>query len=167
VAIVEKGTVGGTCVNIGCVPSKTMLRAGEINHLARQNLFNGLHLSAEPVELNKLTEQKESLVESLRNKKYVDLIDEYGFDLIKGEAKFLDEQTIEVEGKKITAKKFLIATGASPAIPTIPGLEEINFLTSTTALELTEVPKRLAIIGSGYIAMELGQLFNNTPVDYE
>ncbi|TFB18495.1 mercury(II) reductase [Filobacillus milosensis] len=161
VAMVERGTIGGTCVNIGCVPSKTLLRAGEINHFAKQNPFNGLNLSAGPVELNKLTEQKSDLVESLRNKKYVDLIDEYGFELIKGAAKFVDEQTIEVDGKTITAKKFLIATGASSTIPNIPGLDDVDYLTSTTALELKEVPSRLAVIGSGYIAMELGQLFNN------
>ncbi|MEA3321492.1 MAG: mercury(II) reductase [Bacillota bacterium] len=161
VAMIERGTVGGTCVNIGCVPSKTLLRAGEINHLAKVNPFMGLETSAREVELAPLIKQKNELVSELRNQKYVNLINEYGFDLIEGEAKFVDESTVEVNGKKISAKRFLIATGASPSLPPISGLEEVDYLTSTTLLELKKVPKRLTVIGSGYIGMELGQLFHN------
>lgn len=161
VAMVERGTIGGTCVNIGCVPSKTMLRAGEINHLALKNPFMGLHTSAGSVDLAQLVEQKNKLVNQLRQQKYVNLFDDYGFTLIQGEARFFDEKTVEVNGKKITAKSFLIATGASPTIPDIPGLQEVDYLTSTTALELKEVPKRLAVIGAGYIGLELGSLFHH------
>ena len=106
VAMIERGTVGGTCVNIGCVPSKTLLRAGEINHLAKVNPFTGLQTSAGEVELAPLIKQKDELVSELRNQKYVDLIDEYGIDLIVGEAKFTDEQTVEVNGEKLSAKRF-------------------------------------------------------------
>ncbi|PKH09188.1 mercury(II) reductase [Planomicrobium sp. MB-3u-38] len=161
VAMIERGTVGGTCVNIGCVPSKTLLRAGEINHLARNNPFIGLHTSANEVDLAPLVKQKDELVTDLRNKKYVDLIEDYGFELIKGEARFIDEHTIEVDGLKLSAKRFLIATGAAPAVPAISGLEEVDYLTSTTLLELKKVPKRLTVIGSGYIGVELGQLFHH------
>nr|BAW85720.1 mercuric reductase [Bacillus sp. MER] len=161
VAIIERGTVGGTCVNIGCVPSKTLLRAGEINHLAKNNPFIGLHTSAGDVDLAPLIKQKNELVTDLRNSKYLDLIDDYGFELIKGEAKFVDEKTIEVNGMQLSAKRFLIATGASPPVPNIPGLDEVDYLTSTTLLELKKVPKRLTDISSGYIGMELGQLFHN------
>ncbi len=73
----------------------------------------------------------------------MDLIDDYGFELIKGEAKFIDEKTIEVNGVQLSAKRFLIATGASPAFPNIPGLDEVDYLTSTTLLELKKVPKHL------------------------
>ena len=161
VAMVERGTVGGTCVNIGCVPSKTLLRVGEINHLAGNNPFAGLKTNAGPVDLAALTGQKDELVEGMRQQKYIDLIDEYGFELIRGEAVFTDEKTVEVNGQTYTATKFLISTGAAPSIPAIPGLNEVDFLTSTTALELTEVPKKMAVIGTGYIAMEFGQLFHN------
>jgi mercuric reductase len=161
VAMIERGTVGGTCVNIGCVPSKTMLRAGEINHLASRNPFDGLNTNAGSVDLASLVEQKNVLVDDMRYKKYEGLIDDYGFELIRGEAKFVDEKTVEVNGREITAQSFLIATGASPLIPNIQGLKEVEYLTSTSALQLKEVPKRLAVIGSGYIAMELGQLFHN------
>jgi mercuric reductase len=161
VGMIERGTIGGTCVNIGCVPSKTLLRAAEINHLARQNPFAGLQTSVAPVDLKTLVAHKNELVGELRQHKYVDLIDDYGFELIRGEARFVNEQTVEVDGRQITARNILISTGASPAVPNIPGLNDVDYLVSTTALELQEVPKRLAVIGSGYIAMELGQLFHN------
>jgi len=161
VGMIERETVGGTCVNIGCVPSKTLLRAGEVNHLANMNPFIGLQTSAREVELAPLIKQKNELVNELRNQKYIDLIDEYGFDLLKGEAKFVDENTVEVNGKKLSAKHFLIATGSSPSIPMISGLEDVDYLTSTTLLELKKVPKRLTVIGSGYIGLEIGQLFHN------
>ncbi|MDK8193185.1 mercury(II) reductase [Paenibacillus sp. UMB7766-LJ446] len=161
VAIIERGTVGGTCVNIGCVPSKTLLRAGEINHVAKSNPFLGLATSAAAVDLAKLVEQKNELVANMREQKYEHLIGEYGFELIRGEAKFINEKTLAVGGRKLTAKRFLIATGASPSIPDIPGLKDVKYLTSTSLLELKQLPKKLAVIGSGYIALELGQLFHN------
>ncbi|ANU10889.1 mercury(II) reductase [Planococcus antarcticus DSM 14505] len=161
VAMIERGIVGGTCVNIGCVPSKTLLRAGEINHLAGNNLFAGLRTTSNKVNMGQLINQKDELVTELRNKKYIDLIDDYGFELIKGEAKFVDGNTVEVNGTKLSATRFLIATGASPALPAIPGLEKVDYLTSTTLLELKQVPKRLTVIGSGYIGVELGQLFHH------
>jgi mercuric reductase len=161
VAVIERGTVGGTCVNIGCVPSKTMLRAGEINHLAKFNPFLGLNTSADPVDMEALVNKKNELVDDMRHKKYEGLIEDYGFELIRGEARFVDAQTVEVDGRGISARYFLIATGASPLIPDISGLKDVNYLTSTSALQLKEVPKRLAVIGSGYIALELGQLFHH------
>ncbi len=161
VAMIERGTVGGTCVNIGCVPSKTLLRAGEINHLAGNNQFVGLRTTSDKVDMGGLIDQKNELVANLRNKKYIDLIDDYGFQLIKGEAKFVNENTVEVDGLKLSASRVLIATGAAPALPAIPGLETVDYLTSTTLLELKQVPKSLTVIGSGYIGVELGQLFHH------
>lgn len=161
VAMIERGAVGGTCVNVGCVPSKTLLRAGEINRLARMNPFAGLDVSAGPADMKTLIEKKNELVGEMCQDKYVHLIDDYGFKLIRGEATFLDGNTVEVDGCKITAKNFLISTGATPAVPDIEGLKSVSYLTSTTALALKEIPKHLAVIGSGYVAMELGQLFHN------
>jgi mercuric reductase len=161
VAMIERDTVGGTCVNIGCVPSKTLLRAGEINHIAMKHSFEGLRTHADHVDLARLVDQKDGLVNRMREQKYEDLINDYGFEFIRGEGRFIDRRTVEVEGRRITAHHFLIASGASPFIPDIPGLQDTGFLTSTSLLQLTEVPKSLAIIGSGYIALELGQLFHN------
>lgn len=161
IAMIERGTIGGTCVNIGCVPSKTMLRAGEIFHQAGQHPFLGLQTSAAGVDLATLVDRKNELVEELRQHKYEDLISEYGFELIHGEARFVDGHTVQVNGRTLTSAKFLIATGASPAIPDIPGLADVEFLTSTSALELRKVPEHLVVIGSGYIALEMGQMFHN------
>ncbi len=118
-------------------------------------------LRLQNVDLAPLVKQKNDLVTEMRNEKYVNLIDDYGFELIKGEAKFVNENTVEVNGNQITAKRFLIATGASSTAPNIPGLDEVDYLTSTSLLELKKVPNRLTVIGSGYIGMELGQLFHN------
>lgn len=161
VGMVEHDTIGGTCVNIGCVPSKTLIRAGSINQLVKENPFNGLKTTAGEVDLKALVKQKDELVDTLRQQKYIDLIDEYGFDLIEGEAKFIADNAIEVNGEKLTAKRFLVATGATSFIPEILGIEHVDYLTSTTLLELEEVPERLTVIGSGYIGLELGQLFHN------
>ncbi|MEQ6389944.1 mercury(II) reductase [Bacillaceae bacterium S4-13-58] len=165
VAMIERSTIGGTCVNIGCVPSKTMLRAGEINQFANKNPFNGLNTTASEVDLSKLIQQKDELVGELRKQKYEDLIDEYDIELIRGEARFVDEDTVEINGRKMVGKNFLIATGASPSVPNIPGLKDIDYLTSTTLLELKKLPKSLAVIGAGYIGLELGQLFHNLGVE--
>ncbi len=165
VGMIERGTVGGTCVNIGCVPSKTLLRAGEVNHLAQRNPFVGLQTSAGMVDLRSLINQKNELVEELRLHKYIDLIADYGFELIRGEARFVNEETVEVGSRLIAARNFLIATGAAPAIPEIPGLKDVDYLDSASALALQEAPARLAVIGSGYIAMELGQFFHHLGAD--
>ncbi|MBH0231445.1 mercury(II) reductase [Halobacillus yeomjeoni] len=161
VAMVEKGEVGGTCVNIGCVPSKTLLRAGQIQFQSEHQPFEGLSTSVKKPNMENLQKQKEKLVQHLRKEKYEDLINEYGFDFIKGEAHFVDSNTVSVKGKNLSASSFLIATGASPYVPDIPGLKDVSYLTSTSALELKEVPKHLVVIGSGYIALELGQMYRH------
>ena len=158
VVMIERGTIGGTCVNVGCVPSKTLLRASEIYHLAGHHPFAGITTGAGPVQMDRLTAQKDELVADLRQHKYEDLIGEYGWELVRGEAAFADEGTLEVSGWRIRAGAFLIATGARPAVPDILGLADVGYLTSTTALELDHVPESVAVIGSGYIALELGQL---------
>jgi mercuric reductase len=158
VVMIERGTLGGTCVNIGCVPSKTLLRAAEIYHLAGHHPFAGIPTDAGRADMAALVHQKDELVSDLRQHKYADLIGEYGWELVRGEAGFADARTLEVDGRRIQARAFLIATGARPAVPEIPGLSEAGYLTSTTALALDHVPESVAVIGSGYVALELGQL---------
>lgn len=159
VVMVEHGTVGGTCVNIGCVPSKAMLRAAELYNFARRNPHRGAPTSADPVALAELVAQKDELVERMRREKYCDLIEEYGWDLVKGHAEFADAETLLVDGKPLRARRYLLATGARPAIPPIEGLEEAGYVTSTSGLELTELPRRLLVIGGNYIGLEMGQLY--------
>lgn len=165
VALVEAGTLGGTCVNIGCVPSKALLRAGELRAAVTANPFAGVDVNANGVDLAALVAQKDELVDALRQAKYVDLVDDYGFEVIHGWARFVDADTIEVDGRRVRARAFLVATGASAWAPPVPGLAEAGYLTSTTALELKEVPGRLAVIGANAIGLELGQFFGHVGSD--
>lgn len=161
VAMVERGTLGGTCVNIGCVPSKTLLRAGELYFQAGHQPFAGIKTGNGAVDLAVMVAQKDELVRQLRRVKYEELASEYDWEVIQGEASFVDERTLRVNGDTMRAQHFILATGASPAVPPIAGLDKIEYLTSTSALDLKRVPESLIIIGSGYIALELGQLFRH------
>ena len=160
VAMIERGMIGGTCVNVGCVPSKTLLRGAETYHRAGHHPFEGIETKVGAVDYGEMVAQKDGLVEQLRKEKYVDLVDEYGWDLIEGEASFEDEKILRVGEKSIKAASYLIATGARPAIPSVPGLEEVGYLTSTTAMELDRVPESVLVIGAGYVALEQGQLLS-------
>lgn len=159
VIMVERGTLGGTCVNIGCVPSKTLLRAAEAYHTAGHHLFQGVETHAGSVDLAQTVAQKNDLVAYLRQAKYGNLIGEYDWELVRGDAQFTGPDTLVVGDRTIRAATFLVASGARPTVPAIPGLETASYQTSTEALDLTHVPRSLVVIGAGYIALELGQLF--------
>jgi mercuric reductase len=159
VALAEAGTLGGTCVNVGCVPSKALLAAGAAYWAAAHQPFAGVTTSAGPVDLAALVARKDELVAALRREKYAGLVDAYGFEVPRGRAAFTGPETVEVAGRAIRPGAVLIATGASPAAPPIPGLSDAGYLTSTTALDLKAVPKRLAVIGANAVGLELGQFF--------
>lgn len=159
VVMVERGTVGGTCVNVGCVPSKTLLAGAKAYHGAASHPFAGLPTKVGPVDLAALIAQKNALIAEMRQHKYVDLADSYGFEIIHGEARFTDSTTLAVSGREIYSAKYLIATGAEPHVPLLPGLADAGYLTSTTAMERTTVPKRLITIGGGFVGLEQSQLF--------
>lgn len=159
VALIEDQVIGGTCVNTGCIPSKALLKAGELAWAAGHHPFSGLATESGHVDLPALVAQKNELVETMRQVKYTDLVADYGFELIKGHAVFTGPDSVQVNSRIITASVFLIATGASPGVPAIPGLADSGYLTSNTALELSELPQRLAVIGANAIGLELGQFF--------
>lgn len=159
VALIEASQVGGTCVNVGCIPSKAMLAPAELIHRAGHHHFSGVERLHAGFDMGQLVDSNAALVDRLRQDKYVDLAEIYGFPIRKGRAAFVDAETIECDGERIRAGKYIVATGASPAIPPIPGLEEAGYLSSATALELREPPKRLAVLGAGPVGLELGQLF--------
>jgi mercuric reductase len=161
VVMIERGTLGGTCVNIGCVPSKTQLRASELFWHAGHQPFPGIRTSADNVDLRALVDAKDQLVASLRKEKYTDLVNEYGWDLVRGGAEFEDPHTLRADGQAITADGFVLATGARPAVPSIDGLQNVEYLTSTSLLDLKRLPERLIVIGAGYVGLELGQLFQH------
>ena len=163
VALIGYGTIGGTCVNVGCVPSKTMIRAAEALHGARAaSRFPGLAAEAKVTDWNLLVEAKNDLVGSLRQKKYIDLLPEYkGVAYLEGAAR-LTNSGVTIGNSEIATDRVIIASGSSPTTPEIPGLANVPWLTSTSALELTRQPRSLLVIGGGYIGCELAQMFART-----
>jgi mercuric reductase len=166
VTLIERGTIGGTCVNVGCVPSKIMIRAAHIAHLRRESPFDGGIAATVPaIARGKLLAQQQARVDGLRHAKYEGILDANpAITVMRGEASFEDEQRLAVrlnDGDKrvVTFDRCLVASGASPAIPPIPGLSESPFWTSTEALASDTIPERLAVIGSSVVALELAQAF--------
>ena len=160
VALIGHGTIGGTCVNIGCVPSKNLIRATESLHQAKAaSRFAGLQGDGRIEDWRAVVRHKDELVSSMRQAKYLDLLPNYNtVSYVAGRARFIDGG-IAIDGQLIEARKVIITTGASPSLPPIPGIETVPHLTSTTALELEQLPKSLLVIGGGYIGCELGQMF--------
>ena len=159
VAMIERATIGGTCVNVGCIPSKALLAAAEARHRARVRRFPGIGTEAAPVDFAALIAGKREIVERMRRDKYVDLAREYDIELVDGDARFVDGPGLEVDGRRIDAAHYLVATGSEPHIPTIRGLRDSGHLTSTTAMELDRLPASMVVVGGGYVAMEQAQLF--------
>lgn len=160
VAIIEKGTLGGTCVNIGCVPSKTLIKAAEICYHSAYPAFEGLSACPPPSDWQRVVQQKDELVAALRQGKYVNVAESYrNISVIQGRAVLLGGRRVAVDGKPYRAGKILVATGSLPWAPPIPGLVEAGYLDSTDALSLSELPESMVILGAGAIGLELAQLF--------
>jgi len=166
VTLVERGAIGGTCVNIGCVPSKIMIRAAHIAHLRRISPFDdGLPPTPPRVLRGRLLAQQQARVEELRHAKYENILaDNPAVTVLHGEARFNDSHSLLVQlndGRlqHVAFDRCLIATGADAAVPPVPGLRGAPYWTSTQALASDTLPKRLAVIGSSVVAVELGQAF--------
>jgi len=166
VTIIEHGTLGGTCVNIGCVPSKIMIRSAEIAHMRTTSPFDaGISAARPAIDRRALVRQQHARVAELRHSKYQSVLDSHDeIELIRGRARFRDAGSLAIEtgdgAERVVAfDRCLIATGASPAVPPIAGLADTPFWTSTTALEAEELPDRLIVIGAGFVACELAQAF--------
>ena len=160
VALIGHGTIGGTCVNIGCVPSKTLIRAAETLHQAgAAGRFAGISAKAHASDWIATVRQKDELVAGLRQSKYADLLPAYNsISYLEGPAR-LAGGGVAINGDLVKAERVIITTGARPSVPSIPGIEEVDYLTSTSALALEILPKSLLVIGGGYIGAELAQMF--------
>ena len=165
VVLVGHGAIGGTCVNVGCVPSKTMIRAAEALHAARTaGRFPGIAGKAWVTDWRRLIAAKNELVSTLRRQKYADLLPEYeGMAYVEGSAR-LDGAGVSVDDAWIAAGKIIVATGGRPAVPTIPGIDQIRYLTSTSLMELEALPRSLIVLGGGYIGAELAQMMARSGV---
>ncbi|EKE8126644.1 mercury(II) reductase [Escherichia coli] len=166
VTLIERGTIGGTCVNVGCVPSKIMIRAAHIAHLRRESPFDGGIAATTPtIQRTALLAQQQARVDELRHAKYEGILEgNPAITVLHGSARFKDNRNLIVQlndgGERVVAfDRCLIATGASPAVPPIPGLKDTPYWTSTEALVSETIPKRLAVIGSSVVALELAQAF--------
>lgn len=161
VAVIGDGTIGGTCVNVGCVPSKALIRAVEgLHHARAARRFDGIETEARVTDWAATVAQKQALVEELRAAKYADVLPRHeNIDYIEGRARFDDEGRLTVNGAAFPATKIVIATGSRSHVPAIKGIEAVDALDSTSALELTALPASLLVLGAGYIGVELAQLF--------
>jgi len=159
VALIGHGEIGGTCVNVGCVPSKTLIRSVEILYQARAAArFPGISAEARLADWRAVKQAKNDLVSSLRQAKYADLLPHYDtIDYIAGQAR-LEAGGVIVDDAPLKAGKIIIATGSAPAVPMIEGLDDISWLTSTTTFELDRLPRSVVVIGAGYIGCEIAQM---------
>lgn len=161
VALIGHDTIGGTCVNVGCVPSKTLIRAVESLHNATSaKRFDGIEASASVTNWGAVIAQKQALVDELRQAKYIDVLPGYNtITYLQGQASFMDSGALSVDGEVLNKDKIIITTGSQSHVPAIPGIDTVPYLTSTSALELEQLPASLLVIGAGYIGVEIAQIF--------
>lgn len=157
VVLIERGPMGGDCLNFGCVPSKALIAAARIAHDARRSSRFGLKVSPPVVERKQLLAHIRDVIDGIAP---VDSAERYralGVDVIRAEARFLDARTVQAGDRIIRARRFVIATGAAPAIPSIPRLDTVPYLTNETLFRLQDVPRRLVVIGGGAVGVEMAQ----------
>jgi pyruvate/2-oxoglutarate dehydrogenase complex dihydrolipoamide dehydrogenase (E3) component len=163
-ALVERAHVGGTCVNEGCTPTKTMVASGCIAYLARRGADYGVHTGSITIDMNRLRQRKRDIVDSFRNGSQSRIEKTPNLDLLFGEASFTGPRSVQVRPKDgsqrtLTADKFFINAGCRASVPSLEGLQGVPFLDSTSIMELDTVPEHLLVIGGGYVGLEFGQLF--------
>jgi len=163
-AIVERTHVGGTCVNEGCTPTKTMVASGRVAYLARRGADYGVHTGSIGIDMGRIRERKRTIVDSFRGGNERRIQKTANLDLIYGEASFTGPRSIQIRlrdggERTLTADKFFINAGCRPGMPSLEGLKSVPYFDSTSIMELDAVPQHLLVIGGGYIGLEFGQLF--------
>jgi mercuric reductase len=161
VAMIERGTIGGTCVNVGCIPSKNLLGIGELIHDCLNKKLDEQSFQSMKFDFRKIIQDKDDLVLKLRNQKYADVLKSMpNTEFIQGNAKFRSRNEIEVNGKILKAKNILIATGSSAAVPQINGIDKVDYLTNVESLSLEEKPDSMIIIGGRTLGLEFAQMYS-------
>ncbi|MGQ0530576.1 MAG: FAD-dependent oxidoreductase [Panacagrimonas sp.] len=159
VTLIEKNRMGGDCLNTGCVPSKALLRAAKlVSHIDRAREF-GIDAGMPRVDFAAVMQRVHQVIREIEPHDSVQRYTELGVECLHGDAMLIDPWTVEVNGQRLTARNLIIAAGAEPFVPPIPGLREVGYLTSDSVWELKELPKRLVILGGGPIGCELSQAF--------
>lgn len=164
IAIIERGQIGGTCINFGCTPTKTMFNSARVAYLARRSADYGVHSGPVTVSMSEVRARKQGVVDSFRDGGLRAIEKTTGLDLFRGEAGFTDPHSIEVRmndgGKQsLTAGNIFINTGGRPSSPEVEGLDSVPYLDSTSIMELDQLPEHLLVMGGGYIGLEFGQMF--------
>lgn len=165
VALVEASHLGGTCINVGCIPSKTLISSARVMQSVRDAVKFGVLTEEPQADWTAMVARKDKLVERIRSRSYRNVEKKTQMTLYEGTAAFSGAHSLTVNGDEITADRIVIATGARTAVPELPGLSEIDYLTSTTAMELLKLPESLLILGGGIIALEFSQLFRRLGVE--
>ena len=164
VALVEREHVGGTCVNEGCTPTKTMVASARVSHLARRAPEYGIVTGPPATDITRVRERKRAIVESFRAGSRRRVENTPGVDLLMGEARFAGPKLVDVElndgsQHRLIADRVFINVGQRPRVPDLPGLEDVPSLDSTTIMELDTVPEHLLVLGGGYVGVEFAQMF--------
>ena len=161
-AIINAGLpLGGTCVNVGCLPSKILLHAGQVLDMAKNHHVGGIELEVKKFDFNKVIRDEIAMVDMSRKDKYEKVLANLEhISLIEGYAKFTGEKEVEVNDEKLLAEKFIIATGSTANVPPIKNIKEVGFVTHIEALQLKKQPKELVIIGAGPVGLEFAQMYS-------
>lgn len=159
VALIEKHRMGGDCLNTGCVPSKALIRSARLLAEARDSQRYGIRRLQAEFDFAELMERVQSVIAKVEPHDSVERYTGLGVDVIKGEARLVSPWEVEVDGRRVSARSIVIATGGRPAVPDLPGLDTVDYLTSDTVWNLRELPKRLVVLGGGPIGAELAQCF--------
>src|ERR1700690_2828089 len=159
VALIERAELGGSCINSGCTPTKTMVASAQVAHYARDAARWGVRASDVSVDLPAVIARKAAVVQKGRAGVQKRIDARPNVKLIHGHAKFIGPHQVQVGAEVLESEKFFIDTGTRPAIPQIPGLDAVPFLSNTTIMDLQTVPEHLLVLGGGYIGLEFGQMF--------
>jgi pyruvate/2-oxoglutarate dehydrogenase complex dihydrolipoamide dehydrogenase (E3) component len=163
-ALVEREHVGGTCINEGCTPTKTMVASGRVAYLARRGSDYGVHTGPITIDMERVRQRKRDIVASFRNGSQSKIEKTADLDLIFGDASFTGPKSVNVRlcdggARTLTGDRFFINAGARPSMPSLDGLKDVPYLNSTSIMELDAVPEHLLVLGGGYVGLEFGQLF--------
>ncbi|WP_407543131.1 dihydrolipoyl dehydrogenase (plasmid) [Deinococcus radiomollis] len=159
VALIERAELGGTCLNRGCIPTKTMIASARVAHQAYLSEQWGVETGEVRVNLGRVVDRKDELVRSVRSGSERNVSENKNVTLLRGDARFTEERQLRVNGEEISADRVFIAVGTRNSVPDVEGLDQVAFLDSTSAMELREIPPQLIIVGGGYIGVEFAQMY--------
>ncbi|MBV9317892.1 MAG: FAD-containing oxidoreductase [Gammaproteobacteria bacterium] len=159
VAVIERGHFGGTCVNNGCTPTKTLIASAEVAHLARRAADYGLDTGPVKIDMRRVKARKDALIERYRSSLEKWLATHRNVTVYRGQAHFTGERALEVGAEKLSAERVFIDVGGRPSVPDLPGVREVRFLTSESMMDVDFVPEHLVVVGGSYVGLEFAQMY--------